>query len=171
VSFLETVDRARTFLERHRRVSLRALRREFALDAETLAELSEELVQVQRVAGLEGDVLVWAGAEVPTAPPTGVPPPQRDPRSYTPKHLAEKILTARSTLEGERKQVTVLFADVKGSMDLSESIDPEDWHRIMERFLKILTHGVHRFEGRSISTRATDHGTVRRTDRSRGSRA
>src|SRR4029077_9582060 len=86
VSFLETVERARTFLERHRRVSLRALRREFALDTETLAELSEELVQVQRVAGLEGDVLVWAGAEVPTAPPTGVPPPARDPRSYTPKH-------------------------------------------------------------------------------------
>jgi class 3 adenylate cyclase/tetratricopeptide (TPR) repeat protein/DNA-binding IscR family transcriptional regulator len=69
------------------------------------------------------------------------------PRSYTPKHLAEKILTSRSTLEGERKQVTVLFADVKGSMDLSESIDPEDWHRIMERFFKILTDGVHRFEG------------------------
>jgi class 3 adenylate cyclase len=43
--------------------------------------------------------------------------------------------------------VTVLFADVKGSMDLSESIDPEDWHRIMERFFTILTDGVHRFEG------------------------
>jgi class 3 adenylate cyclase len=70
-----------------------------------------------------------------------------DPRTYTPKHLAEKILTSRSALEGERKQVTVLFADVKGSMDLAESIDPEDWHRIMERFFTILTDGVHRFEG------------------------
>jgi hypothetical protein len=48
-----------------------------------------------------------------------------DPRSYTPKHLAEKILTSRSALEGERKQVTVLFADVKGSMDLGEQVDPE----------------------------------------------
>jgi len=75
------------------------------------------------------------------------PAPRPDPRSYTPKHLAEKILTSRSALEGERKQVTVLFADLKGSMDLSESIDPEDWHRIMERFFKILTDGVHRFEG------------------------
>src|SRR5262245_40828293 len=46
--------------------------------------------------------------------------PVRDPRSYTPKHLAEKILTFRSAIEGERKQVTVLFADVKGSMDLAE---------------------------------------------------
>ncbi|MGH7821953.1 MAG: adenylate/guanylate cyclase domain-containing protein, partial [Candidatus Binatia bacterium] len=70
-----------------------------------------------------------------------------EPRSYTPRHLAEKILTSRSALEGERKQVTVLFADVKGSMELSESLDPEDWHGIMERFFKILTDGVHRFEG------------------------
>jgi class 3 adenylate cyclase/tetratricopeptide (TPR) repeat protein len=73
------------------------------------------------------------------------PPP--DPRSYTPKHLAEKILSSRGALEGERKQVTVLFADLKGSMDLSESIDPEDWHGIMERFFRILSDGVHRFEG------------------------
>jgi ribosomal protein L40E len=56
--------------------------------------------------------------------------PERSPRAYTPRHLAEKILTSRSALEGERKQVTVLFADVKGSMDLSEQIDPEDWDRI-----------------------------------------
>src|SRR5215475_8231752 len=70
-----------------------------------------------------------------------------DPRSYTPKHLAEKILTSRSALEGERKQVTVLFADVKGSMDLAEQVDPEDWHRIMDRFFAILSDGVHRFEG------------------------
>jgi predicted nucleic acid-binding Zn ribbon protein len=62
----------------------------------------------------------------------GASPSQRSPRSYTPKHLAEKILTSRSVLEGERKQVTVLFADVKGSMDLSEQVDPEDWHRINE---------------------------------------
>jgi class 3 adenylate cyclase len=69
-----------------------------------------------------------------------------DPRSYTPKHLAEKILTSRSALEGERKQVTVLFADVKGSMDLAEQLDPEEWHKILDRFFQILTDGVHRFE-------------------------
>jgi class 3 adenylate cyclase/predicted ATPase len=70
-----------------------------------------------------------------------------EPRSYTPKHLAEKILTSRSALEGERKQVTVLFADVKGSMDLAEQVDPEAWHKIMDRFFAILSEGVHRFEG------------------------
>jgi class 3 adenylate cyclase len=72
---------------------------------------------------------------------------QRDPLSYTPKHLAEKILTSRSALEGERKQVTVLFADVKGSMDLAERVDPEEWHKIMDLFFKILSDGVHRLEG------------------------
>jgi len=51
--------------------------------------------------------------------------PSRFPRDYTPKHLAEKILQSKSALEGERKQVTILFADVKSSMELAESVDPE----------------------------------------------
>jgi class 3 adenylate cyclase/tetratricopeptide (TPR) repeat protein/DNA-binding IscR family transcriptional regulator len=75
------------------------------------------------------------------------PAPRPDPRSYTPRHLAEKILTSRSALEGERKQVTVLFVDVKGSMDLAEQVDPEKWHRVLDRFFTILSDGVHRFEG------------------------
>src|SRR5216117_4380166 len=70
-----------------------------------------------------------------------------DPRAYTPQHLAEKILTTRAALEGERKQVTVLFADVKGSMELAEQVDPEEWHGIMGRFFQLLAEGVHRFEG------------------------
>jgi class 3 adenylate cyclase len=61
---------------------------------------------------------------------TAKPKTPPDPRSYTPKHLTEKILTSRFALEGERKQVTVLFADVKGSMDLAEQVDPEEWHRM-----------------------------------------
>jgi len=76
------------------------------------------------------------------------PTPQtRAPRDYTPRHLADKILQSKSALEGERKQVTVLFADVKGSMELAEQLDPEQWHRILERFFEILAEGVHRFEG------------------------
>src|SRR6185295_7709908 len=51
------------------------------------------------------------------------------PLSYTPKHLADKILQSKSALEGERKQVTVMFADVKGSMELAEQLDPEQWHQ------------------------------------------
>src|SRR5437773_2963027 len=71
----------------------------------------------------------------------------RDRRAYTPKHLVEKILASRTALEGERKQVTVLFADVKGSMDLAEQIDPEMFHQVMERVAALLAEGVHRFEG------------------------
>jgi len=71
----------------------------------------------------------------------------RSPRDYTPKHLADKILQSKSALEGERKQVTVMFADVKGSMELAEQLDPEEWHAILDRFFAILTDGVHRFEG------------------------
>ncbi len=73
--------------------------------------------------------------------------PAPDPRSYTPKHLAEKILTTRSAIEGERKQVTVLFADVQGSMTLAEQVDPEEWHGVLDRFFQLLADGVHRFEG------------------------
>ncbi len=62
--------------------------------------------------------------------------PARDPRAYTPKHLAERILKSRSALEGERKHVTVLFADVKGSVGLSEALDPEELHGIMDRFVR-----------------------------------
>ncbi len=66
---------------------------------------------------------------------------EREPRDYTPKHLADKILQSKSALEGERKQVTVLFADVKGSMELAEQLDPEEWHRILDRFFQILAEG------------------------------
>src|SRR2546428_465265 len=70
-----------------------------------------------------------------------------EPRSYTPRHLVDKILASRSALRGERKLVTVLFADVVRSMDLAERVDPEEWHRLLDRLFRILTGGVHRYEG------------------------
>lgn len=77
------------------------------------------------------------------------PPAYEAPRVYIrpPSHLVEKILNTRSSIEGERKQVTVMFADVKGSTDLAEDFDPEEWRTLLERFFEILTEGVHRFEG------------------------
>src|SRR5262245_33881838 len=69
------------------------------------------------------------------------------PESYTPKHLAEKILTSRSALEGERKQVTVLFADLKGSMELLADRDPEEARRILDPILEQMMEAVHRYEG------------------------
>ncbi len=113
MSFLETVEKARAFLERNGRVSLRALQREFILDDGALDELIEELVEIQRVAVRDGRALAWAGGVHPA--PTETREHAHAPRDYTPKHLADKILQSKSALEGERKQVTVLFADVKGS--------------------------------------------------------
>ena len=69
------------------------------------------------------------------------------PQAYTPKHLADKILTSRSALEGERKQVTVLFVDVSGFTGLSERLDPEDVHRLMTRAFELMLAEVHRYEG------------------------
>ena len=69
------------------------------------------------------------------------------PQSYTPKHLAERILTSRSALEGERKQVTILFADLKGSMELLEDRDPEEARMILDPVLEHMVEAVHRFEG------------------------
>jgi class 3 adenylate cyclase/tetratricopeptide (TPR) repeat protein len=67
--------------------------------------------------------------------------------AYTPKHLAEKILTSKSALEGERKQVTVLFADLKGSMELLADRDPEEARKILDPVLERMMEAVHRYEG------------------------
>src|SRR5437867_3911426 len=87
------------------------------------------------------------------AHPTGLsaapPPAQRfgSPESYTPKHLAERILSSRTALEGERKQVTVLFADLKGSMELLADRDPEEARKLLDPVLEHMMDAVHRYEG------------------------
>jgi len=73
--------------------------------------------------------------------------PAPAPRSYTPRHLAEKILTTGAALTGERKQVTVLFVDVSGFTSLSERLDPEEVHRLMSRAFDLMLAEVHRYEG------------------------
>jgi class 3 adenylate cyclase len=67
--------------------------------------------------------------------------------SYTPGYLAEKIVVSRSALEGERKQVTVLFADLKGSMELLADRDPEDARQLLDPVLERIMAAVHRYEG------------------------
>lgn len=85
---------------------------------------------------------------VPLQEPAGAHPGHREqPRSYTPKHLKEEILTRRSALAGERKQVTVLFADVANFTAMSDRMDPEDVHQMMDGCFRILMNETHRFEG------------------------
>src|SRR3989454_10159881 len=88
------------------------------------------------------------GCDIPLpAAPRPPEPPARALQSYIPGHLAEKILTTKNTLEGERKQVTVLFADLKGSMELLADRDPEEARHILDPVLERLMAAVHRYEG------------------------
>src|SRR5688572_24341112 len=82
---------------------------------------------------------VGQAARTPVAPPA--------PASYTPQHLAERIISSRGALEGERKQVTVLFADLKGSMELLADRDPEEARAILDPVLERMMQAVHRYEG------------------------
>ena len=79
--------------------------------------------------------------------PTGAISKFASPEAYTPKHLAEKILTSKSALEGERKQVTVLFADMKGSMELLADRDPEEARKFLDPVIEHMMEAVHHYEG------------------------
>ncbi len=93
-------------------------------------------------------ILAAIAASTPTQSVAMATPLRPEPaRDYTPRHLRERILQSRAALEGERKQVSVLFADVQGSMALAAQLDPEQWHQILEGYFAILGDGVHRFEG------------------------
>src|SRR5215468_11552131 len=114
MTFEEILDQAIAMLQRRGRLTYGTLKRQFQLDDAALEDLTNELIKGQRLARDEdGEVLVWAGTAVP--PPALAPTPPATapaPLAYTPPYLVEKILTTRSALEGERKQVTVLFADL-----------------------------------------------------------
>ena len=98
-------------------------------------------------------VLVWLGETASASPPTSVPVSapatthKPSPLAYTPSYLAEKILTSRSALEGERKQVTVLFVDIKDSTELIKDLDPEAAQQLLDPALHAMMDAVHRFEG------------------------
>jgi class 3 adenylate cyclase/predicted ATPase len=150
MTFEEILDQAIAMLQRRGRLTYGALKRQFQLDDAYLEDLKAELIEGQRVAVDEdGRVLVWTGAEV-SAPHLLLPPvssQDRLPLAYTPPYLAEKILTAKSVLEGERKQVTVLFADLKGSMELLADRDPEEARQLLDPVLERMMAAVHRYEG------------------------
>src|SRR5207248_10714599 len=137
-------------LQREQRLSYRVLKRRLQLDDDVLEDLKEDLIYAKKLAVDEdGRVLVWAGDTVmaPTMSTNPVQAPVRAPLTYTPPYLTEKILTSRSALEGERKQVTVLFADLKGSMELLADRDPEEARHILDPVLERLMAAVHRYEG------------------------
>jgi class 3 adenylate cyclase len=150
VDFVAVVDQAIALLRQRGRLTYRTLQRHFQLDDAALDDLKDELIYGQRLAvDEESRVLVWTSNALPSVPPgTLLPPPPEQPlRAYTPAYLAEKILSSRTTLEGERKQVTVLFADLKDSTELIRGLDPEAAQQLLDPALHHMMDAVHRFEG------------------------
>jgi class 3 adenylate cyclase/tetratricopeptide (TPR) repeat protein len=150
MDFYAIFDQVIDLLRQRQRVTYRALKVQFQLDDETLETLKDELIEAQQLARDEnGRVLIWAGDAGIAPMPTSVPGviPAREPLVYTPPYLAEKILTSRSALEGERKHVTVLFADLKSSMELLADRDPEEARQLLDPALGRMMAAVHRYEG------------------------
>ena len=154
MDFYAVLDQVLDLLRQRGRVTYNALKRQFELDDACLQDLKDEIIEAQRVAVDEdGRVLVWTGDVAVSLAPAAVPvvvqarPPDAGPRAYTPAHLAEKIVTARPNLEGERKQVTVLFADLKGNTELIRDLDPEAGQALLDTALQRMMDAVHRFEG------------------------
>src|SRR6266436_6878003 len=150
MTFEEILDQAIAMLQRRGRLTYGTLKRQFQLDDAALEDLKNELIKGQRLARDEdGEVLVWTGAAIPPPAPAPTPPPATAPAplAYTPPYLVEKILTTRRALEGERKQVTVLFADLKGSTELIRDLDPEAAQTLLDPALQHMMDAVHRYEG------------------------
>jgi class 3 adenylate cyclase len=150
MTFEEILAQALAMLQRRSRVTYRALKLQFCLDDDRLEALKDELLYAQPdVVEDDGRGLVWIGDPRPSPTP-GSPPAidqARAPLTYTPAYLAEKILTSKHALEGERKQVTVLFADIKDSTELIRGLDPEAAQRLLDPALHHMMDAVHRFEG------------------------
>jgi hypothetical protein len=139
MTFDEILTQVLELLQRQKRVSYRALKVRFNLDDEYLEALKEEIIDAQQLAVDENcRILVWTGVTPAEASLTEVSPTASTqtpaPIAYTPPHLAEKILTSRSALEGERKQVTVLFCDLADSTALAARIGPENMHTLLNRW-------------------------------------
>src|SRR5262245_33795561 len=146
MDFYAVLDQVLALLRQRGRVSYRALKRQFDLDDAYLDDLKVEILEVHQCAVDQGGtMLVWTGEAASTALPEPVQAPA--PVAYTPSYLAEKMLTSRAALEGERKQVTVLFADLKGSTELIRDLDPEAAQRLLDPALQHMMDAVHRYEG------------------------
>ena len=156
MKFSELVKQVNDFLQGAGRVSYRALKREFDLTDDDIEDLKDELIHAKRVAVDEdGRVLVWvgAGAIASASPVAPLPAESQPPATYTPEHLAERIraeqaaMESRGAAEGERKTITALFADLKGSTALIEGMDPEDARAIIDPALQVMMDAVHRYDG------------------------
>ncbi len=149
MKFSEIVKQAVALLQDSERVSYRALKREFNLDDDTLEDLKGELLfSHSEIAEIDGRGLVWNGRTGHTPAPESLSPASQSPAIYTPSHLAEHAaMEKRGATDGERKTITALFADLKGSTALIEGLDPEEARAILDPALQIMMDAVHRYDG------------------------
>ncbi len=157
MTFDEILDQVRELLRQRGRLSYQALKRRFELDDAYLDDLKVELIEAEQVATDEdGRILIWVadgGDGNAIAVPPKPPSQNQTPASYTPPHLAERIraeqaaMESRGAADGERKTITALFADLKGSTALIEGLDPEDARAIIDPALQLMMDAVHRYDG------------------------
>ncbi|MGE4096252.1 MAG: adenylate/guanylate cyclase domain-containing protein, partial [Candidatus Binatia bacterium] len=152
MTFDEVLAHVLALLRQEKRVSYRGLKRRFALDDEYLEDLKEELRFAHpEIADEDGRGLVWVGEEPGARSQQSVVssssiPETQPPVAYTPVHLAERI-RAVSVTDGERKTITAVFADLKGSTALIEGLDPEEAQAIIDPALQLMMDAVHQYEG------------------------
>jgi hypothetical protein len=163
MTFEEMLDHAIARLQRRGRLTYGTLKRQFQLDDAALDDLKDALLYAYPEGHDDaGRGLIWSGAPGLTSSataasaPAGLPAPA--PLTYPPPYLAEKIFTSRSALEGERKQVTVLFADLKGSMALLADRDPEEARQLLDPVLERLITAVHRLPHEPLQSVIRDIG-------------
>ena len=137
MSLLDTFLRAKAYLEQQDRVSLAALRREFALDEAALEELIEELVDIKHLAARDGKALAWIG---PATPPT-----REDVAA--PIEAPARESEATPAADAERRQLTVMFCDLVGSTDLSQRLDAEDLRSVVRAYQEAASGVIERHAG------------------------
>ena len=148
MKFSEIVEHASALLQRKGRITYGALKREFDLDDDALADLKDELIEGEQIArDGNGRVLIWTGGEgarteapastIPTSPGS-LTPPSTQAEAAAPEHPAP---------EGERRQLTVMFCDLVGSTALSEQLDPEDLQTVVRTYQEVSAQVIERYEG------------------------
>src|SRR2546430_3249691 len=154
MEFYEVLDQVVALLQQRSRVTYRTLKREFQLDEDRLDDLKEELLYAHpEVMDDEDRGLIWKGDRGNSLLALPTAQQHHPPVSYTPPHLAARIreeqaaLEARGATDGERKTITALFADLKGSTALIEGLDPEEARVIIDPALQLMMDAVHRYEG------------------------
>ena len=156
MTIIEVLDLVRELLQSKGRITYQLLKLQFHLDDEQLDAIKNELLfSSPQVRDEDGRGLVWVGAspiqsskfQVPSQDTEHrTPTPELPPVSYTPAHLAERI-RAVSVTDGERKTITALFADLKGSTALIEGLDPEEARAIIDPALQLMMDAVHHYDG------------------------